>query len=112
MASVTVQVQGMSSEKLHSDSTFEYVVLALTILQMFAAYAFYPAAAGIPVSLFALVALGVNRFVKSFRYIVSSYQSLRYDILIPGNHFGSGVSSSPHLLFSPTLCSCLLRFLP
>jgi hypothetical protein len=112
MASVTVQVQGMSSEKLHADSTFEYVVLALTVLQMFALYGFYPASAGIPISLFALVALGVNRFVKSFRCIVSSCQCLRYDISIPGNHFGSGVSSSPHLLLSPILCSCLLRFLP
>ncbi len=73
MASVTVQFQGMTSEKLQSDSTFEYAVIALTVLQMFAAYGAYPAPAGIAVSMFALVALGVNRFVLfgGFCFLVS-----------------------------------------
>jgi hypothetical protein len=66
MAAVIVQFQGMSSDKLQSDTTFEYVVVALTVLQMFAAYGAYPASAGIAVSMFALVALGVNRFVQFF----------------------------------------------
>ncbi len=63
MASVVVQFQGLSAD-MHSDTTFEYVVLALTVLQMFATYGYYPASSGIAVSLFALVALGINRFVQ------------------------------------------------
>jgi hypothetical protein len=62
--SVTVQFQGLSTDKLNSDTTCEYAVLALTVLQMFATMSNYPASSGIAISLFALVALGVNRYIQ------------------------------------------------
>jgi hypothetical protein len=78
--SMVVQIQGLSADKLHSDTTFEYVVLVLTAMQMFATYGVYPASSGIPVSLFALVALGINRFVQLFESLASSH-SFQHHVL-------------------------------
>ena len=102
MASVTVQFQGMSPDKLVSDTTFEYVVLALTILQMFATYGFYPAASGIGISLFALVALGLNKFVQICAFIASFNQPCHRNRLLLGSHSGSGASSCVQQSLSPT----------
>jgi hypothetical protein len=85
----------MSSTFLLSSTTFEYAVLALTVLQMLNTFFAYPAASGIPVSLFALVTLGIDRFVHFCGSASPSQSSLLHDLLPLGSHSGSGASSYP-----------------
>ena len=90
------------STTLLSNTTFEYAVLALTVLQMLNCFVGgYPAASGIPVSLFALVALGIDRFVHFCGSTSPSQSLLLRDLLPLGSHSGSGASSYPRSSFSP-----------
>ena len=66
----------VSADTMNSDSTFEYVALALTCLQMLSTLgaALYPGP-GLVISVFALVALGNNKCVQIlFRSIQPSFR--------------------------------------
>ncbi len=78
--SVTVHFQCLSTDKLNSEITFEYVAVALTILQMFATMGGYPASSGIAISLFALVSLGVNRFVQFLGPLATCHLSYHHGL--------------------------------
>ena len=99
------------SASLLSSTTFEYAVLALTVLQMLNSFGFYPAASGIPSSLFALVALGIDRFFLFCGSVTSSHSYLLFDLLSLGSHSGSGASSYPLSLFLPISCTFVLASL-
>jgi hypothetical protein len=64
MSTAFQSLQGWLPNLKDDDSVFESVALFLTVLQMFSTYGPYPAASGIAVSLFSLIAHGINRFAQ------------------------------------------------
>ncbi len=103
MSSVTLNFQGVISvDTMKADSTFEYVALSLTCLQMLAMIDAYPGP-GLVVSVFALVALGNNKCV---RFSVSLDSNRNH--ALTDSHSGSGASTFQYLLSYPISCSSVL----